>query len=172
MEGVDLAFLGYATFMEGEQESGLKLMLEGINKIESAGSRLTVSFFYNQIATLSILHGRIADAVTFAEKALEGSKTGDHLFEEFAYFVLAKAATLKTSQDWDIAQEHMNTAVRIAGEQNSMPTLAEIHYRYAEILAEKGDIDKAREQVDKATYLFREMQMTWWLEQVEKLGGF
>ena len=170
MEGVDLAFLGYATFMEGEQEAGLKLMREGIEKIESAGSRLTVSFFYNQIATLSILHGRIEDAIAFAQKALEGSKTGDHLFEEFAYFVLAKAATLKTSKNWDIAQEHMNTAVRIAGEQNSMPTLAEIHYRYAEILAEKGDIDKAQEQMDKAANLFREMQMTWWMEQIEKLG--
>jgi predicted ATPase/class 3 adenylate cyclase len=169
MEGIDLAFLGYATFMEGEREAGLKLMLGGIDKIESAGSRLSLSFFYNQIATISILHGRIADAVAFAEKALEGSKTGDHLFEEFAYFVLAKAATLKTSQDWDIAQEHMNTAVRIAGEQNSMTTLAEIHYRYAEILAEKGDIDKAREQVDKATSLFSEMQMTWWLEQAQKI---
>ncbi|MCH8887290.1 MAG: hypothetical protein IIC13_11935 [SAR324 cluster bacterium] len=35
----------------------------------------------------------------------------------------------------------------------------------------KGDLDAAREQLNQATALFRQMEMTWWAEQAEALRG-
>ena len=34
----------------------------------------------------------------------------------------------------------------------------------------KGDLDAVRGQLDQATTHFRDMEMTWWLEQAEALG--
>ncbi len=45
------------------------------------------------------------------------------------------------------------------------------HFRYAEILHKKGDLDVAREQLDQAEALFRDMGMDWWTEQAEGLRG-
>ncbi len=45
------------------------------------------------------------------------------------------------------------------------------HFRYAEILHKKGDLDAAREQLDQAEALFRDMGMDWWTEQAEGLRG-
>ena len=44
-------------------------------------------------------------------------------------------------------------------------------FRYAECLHKKGDLDAAREQLDRAEALFRKMDMTWWAEQSEGLRG-
>ena len=41
--------------------------------------------------------------------------------------------------------------------------------RYAECLHKKGDLDAAREQLDQAEALFRDMGMDWWTAQAEGL---
>ena len=58
----------------------------------------------------------------------------------------------------------------LAEERGARPELAISHFRYAELFRKKGDHDAAREQLDQATALFRDMEMTWWLEQAEELG--
>ena len=50
------------------------------------------------------------------------------------------------------------------------PDLAITHFRFAELLGRKGDSAEASEQLTKATAFFREMEMTWWLEQAERLA--
>ena len=45
------------------------------------------------------------------------------------------------------------------------------HFRYAECLHKQGDLEAAREQLDQAEALFRDMGMDWWTEQAEGLRG-
>ena len=63
----------------------------------------------------------------------------------------------------------MGEGLRLAKERGALPDLAITHLRYAELLQQKGDLERAWEQLDKATELFRDMEMTWWLEQAGKL---
>ena len=49
--------------------------------------------------------------------------------------------------------------------------LATTHIRFAECLHKKGDLDAAREQLDLAEALFRDMGMDWWTEQAAGLRG-
>ena len=51
------------------------------------------------------------------------------------------------------------------------PYLAVAHFRYAEILHKKGDLDAARDQLDRAADLFHEIEMTWWSELADELRG-
>ena len=64
----------------------------------------------------------------------------------------------------------MQASLRVSEELGERPNLAITHFRYAELLQQKGDLSEARENLDKAATLFREMGMTWWLEQAEALG--
>ena len=57
-------------------------------------------------------------------------------------------------------------SVEVAGR----PDLAVTHFRYVELLQHTGDQIEAHEQLDQASSLFREMEMTGWLEQAEELG--
>ena len=63
-----------------------------------------------------------------------------------------------TPRDW------INVEYRL-----TRPDLAIGHFRYAECLHKKGDLDAAREQLVQAEALFRDMGMEWWTEQAEGL---
>ena len=50
------------------------------------------------------------------------------------------------------------------------PNLAAFHFRYAESLYKKGDLDAAQDQLDQAEALFRDMGMDWWRSQADRRG--
>ena len=56
-------------------------------------------------------------------------------------------------------QLQMAEGARLAGERGERPYAALTHFRYAECLHKKGDLDAAREQLDQAEALFRDMGM-------------
>ena len=63
----------------------------------------------------------------------------------------------------------MQKSIRLCEARGQRPLLAIGHFRYAELLQGKGDLEGAREQVKQATALFQEMEMTWWLSQAKTL---
>ena len=56
-------------------------------------------------------------------------------------------------------------------EYGHRPDLAIGRIRDAECLQKKGDLDAARERLDQAEALFRDMGMDWWTKQAEGLRG-
>ncbi len=79
-------------------------------------------------------------------------------------------AALNSPPDWKGADTHMGESIRLSRERGERPFLAVTHFRYAECLHKKGDLDAAREHLEQAEALFREMGMDWWMEQAEELG--
>ena len=73
--------------------------------------------------------------------------------------------------DWPMAEAHAESALQLAETLHLRPDLAVGRQDYARLLAEKGDLDAAREQLDQAEALFREIGMDWWTEQAEGLRG-
>ncbi|MCZ6552284.1 MAG: hypothetical protein O7A67_00660, partial [SAR324 cluster bacterium] len=73
--------------------------------------------------------------------------------------------------DWNATDRHQSSAVTVGEEDGAKPNVALTHFRYAECLHKKGDLDTAREQLDRAEALFRDMGMDWWTEQAEGLRG-
>lgn len=63
----------------------------------------------------------------------------------------------------------MGESLRLAEERGARPDLAVNCFRYAELLHDKGDMERATGYLKQATELFREMDMAWWLEQAEKI---
>ena len=71
------------------------------------------------------------------------------------------------------SDEHLPSEFRLAIElartRKFNPFVSLLGFRYAECLHKKGDLDAAREQLDQAEALFRDMGMDWWTEQAEGL---
>jgi len=68
---------------------------------------------------------------------------------------------LEDGPDGYKADNHYEQSMQLAQERLTRPDLSIVHFRYAECLHKKGDLDPARERLDQAENLFRDMGMDW-----------
>ncbi|MEO5861954.1 MAG: hypothetical protein ABIQ03_05765 [Burkholderiales bacterium] len=77
-------------------------------------------------------------------------------------------ATAKRS-NWESVDSNMQKSLSSAQTLGYRPDLAVSHFRYAELLRDRGDLAQASRQLDQAAELFAEMEMTWWMKQAGNL---
>ena len=169
IQGVAMSGQGYAVFMLGDAATGLQLLRNGIDLIESTGSRFCLSWLYGYLAECQALAGNAEDAVIAAEKCLDVRHFGDRWKEQQAYRALALAAALGPHPDWEQVDGHIVESLRLAEGKNARPDLAITCFRYAALLRDKGNSKQAQGYLERATDLFQEMTMTWWFEEAEQL---
>ncbi|MCH8844692.1 MAG: hypothetical protein IID61_17150, partial [SAR324 cluster bacterium] len=171
LAGITLINKGYCLYYLGNLEKGIELLRDGIHRVETTGSSLILTISYALLSEAHAVAGNREDAVNCGKKALELSQFGGKVGESWMYGALATAAALESPPDWETVHEHIGQSHRLATERGERPMLALTHFRHAEILHKKGDLDAAREQLDQAEALFRDMGMDWWSEQAEGLRG-
>lgn len=169
IEGLTTWVMGYSTFYEGDRQQGIDLLRAGIKKIEETGSNFTLGLGFGWRAEAHALAGQDEEAQLCANKAFDLAKIGERWGEVTAYRALAIVASKKTPPDWDKVDFYMRESLRLAEERGSIPEKATIYFRYAEILRNKGDLDQAMDYLTQAEELLSKMNMTWWIEQAEKL---
>jgi hypothetical protein len=82
---------------------------------------------------------------------------------------LAMAGAEEEKPDWGEIDRLMSESIGKAESEGRRPDISVSRFRYAEILAKKGDLDGARAELRKAAELFDDMKMAWWQEQTKKL---
>ena len=169
MEAIATAVKGHAIFMLGDQKQGEELTRKGIRSIESIGAKISLSMWYSQLAEMLCLIGKADEGEAFAAQALDLAPYGERWGASVAYLALAMAAGKRKRPAWKKVDQNMRESFRQAEAMHAQPFTAVSHFRYAELLQQKGDLAAAREQIAKASALFRDMGMTWWLGQAEKL---
>ena len=170
MAGYGTAYKGQATFWAGDREEGIRMMHEGVDMLEASGSYMAMIFIYGGLAESYAQEGALDEAVSFANKALELKRFGAGFGEPIPHRALAIASAQGRPPDWNLAEERLNESIRLCRESGERPNLAIGYFRHAELLHGKGEPEQARAQLDQASALFREMEMTWWLKQAEELG--
>ncbi len=161
-----------AAFNSGERENGIAAMLEGLRICESTGSHKQISLVRAGLAECFALAGDATNARQSVQRSLELQQYGEREGEASAYRALAIAAAKEATPDWSEVDEHMKHSLRLARERGERPNLAIGHFRYAELLRDKGgkaDLKRARAELGKAARLFGEMDMPWWQEQARAL---
>ncbi|MEE9612114.1 MAG: adenylate/guanylate cyclase domain-containing protein [Desulfatiglandales bacterium] len=169
LEGLGIATMGYATFHEGGQQKGIDLIRKGMEKIEATGSTFSFGLAYGWLAEAHALDGHKEEAEVCANKVSDSIKLGERWGEVVAYRALAIMAAKGKPADWNKVDAHMGESLRLAEERGARPDLAIGCFRYSELLRDKDDLDQARNYLNRATGLFSEMEMAWWLEQAEEL---
>ncbi|MCH7479693.1 MAG: hypothetical protein IIA14_16525, partial [SAR324 cluster bacterium] len=151
------------------RKNGEELIRKGIRSMETMGSKVTLSYYYGLLAEMQCLIGKADEGEAFAAQALDLAPYGERWGASVAYLALAMAAAKRKRPAWKKVDQNMRESFRQAEAMHAQPFTAVSHFRYAELLQQKGDLAAAREQISKASALFRDMGMTWWLGQAEKL---
>ena len=160
---------GYALYMGGDGNKGISLTRKGVQTFEEHGLKTVTSIAYSFLGEPLCLEGQTEEAIALAEKSISLGETGDNFGEIMAYRILAMAAAQGSPPDLNKAEENIRKSIRLSQERGARPDQAIGHFRYAEVLHKKGDLEQASEQLNQATALFREMEMMWWPEQAESL---
>ncbi|MFB3078366.1 MAG: tetratricopeptide repeat protein, partial [Lysobacterales bacterium] len=163
--------LGYATFMSGSGQQGMANIKKGIMAVEAAQSYFGLSVLYAWLGEAYSIAGDSDQGRIAARKSLRIREFGERYGEVTAHRALTLAHAGKQEFNWSRVDFHMRESIRLAQERRERPSQAITHFRSAEILNQNGDLVAARDQIDQATSLFREMGMDWWTEQAEGLRG-
>ena len=115
-----------------------------------------------------LLDGRLVDATRIAEDGLAAARQwGERGVEGQLLRLLGDIAAHSDRVEVDTAEVHYGQALVLAEELGLRPLMAHCHLGLGKLYRRTGDREQAREHLTNATTMYREMGMTYWLEQVE-----
>jgi tetratricopeptide (TPR) repeat protein len=164
-----LSGLGYAYARSGRLADGLPLLeesLAGEASISAMGVGLAVRV--SRLAEAYLLAGRPDEALERARSAVDLSrKHGERANEALALRALAEIAVCSDPLDAKTAVEAYAGSLALAEALGMRPLVAHDHLGLGKLYGRTGRRDQAREQFTIATTMYRELGMSYWLEQAE-----
>jgi tetratricopeptide (TPR) repeat protein len=163
--------LGYLRAKDGRVADAL-LLLEN-----SVGCPV---FMKNSLALLPsiwvgdayLLIGRIEEADDVARRALDlGRRQVGRGSEAWALRLLGEIASKRDPSDVGGAQSHYRQALTLATELGMRPLIAHCHLGLGKLYRRTSEHGQAREHLTNATAMYREMDMTYWLEQAAEMAA-
>jgi len=161
-------YLGYAYILSGRLADGVRLLEQ---HIEQSGA-----VELGQARTFPVIHlsegylraKRIEDAIRLAGQALAFAR--DHKLrahEAWALRTLGEIAAHRDPADTEEAETSYRQAVGLAEELGMRPMVAHCHLGLGKLYRRAGRCDEASDHLASATRMYHEMDMRFWLEQVE-----
>jgi tetratricopeptide (TPR) repeat protein len=114
------------------------------------------------------LAGRREDALALTERGLSLARDRGHRGSEaWARRLLGEIVSHADHPDAAAAEAHYGAALALASELGMRPLVAHCQLGLGRVYRRKGKREQAREHLATATTMYREMGMTYWLEQAE-----
>jgi tetratricopeptide (TPR) repeat protein len=125
-----------------------------------------MTWFYCALGRASLLLGRRDEARRFGNRALEFCAS-QLRFEAHAWHLLGDVAADPDQFDAERGEAHYRQALTIAESLGMRPLIAHCHLGLGSLCRRTGRRDEARDHLTTATMMYRDMDMTYWLEQAE-----
>lgn len=158
--------LGYAYAMSGRMAEGIALLERGLGFLEAMGHRVGQPNFMVFLGEACALDGRFAEASGFLTRALalarEGSQRG---YEARALRLLGDVAARDASPKK--ALRHYRDALLLAEEIGMRPLIAHCHLGLGRLYQGTGDPKRAAGHFSTAATMYRDLDMSFWLERAE-----
>ncbi len=162
------AFLGHVYARSGRTEEGISWLKQALAAYESAGMGFFQSISVVQLGEAYRLADQAEDARACADRAVMlARERGERGHEAWALRLLGEIALHHTRPDVGTAEVHYAAAMALASELGMRPLVAHCHLGLGKIYRRTGKRDEADEHFAAATSMYREMGMTYWLEQAE-----
>lgn len=125
-----------------------------------------IASFYCSLARACLLLGRCDEARRLGNRALElcPSQPG---FAAHALLLLGDVAARPDQFDAALSETHYREALAIAEGLGMRPIMAHCHFGLGKVYLRTGKPDQARDHLAVATTMYRDMEMRYWLAQVE-----
>ena len=159
---------GYAMALAGRAADAVPLVEANVEYLDGIGFTWLRGRRLSQLGEVYLLAGRLAEAKTEAERAVQYSRARQERgFEAWALRLLGEIA-MRTTADDATAENHFQHALTLAAERRMRPLMAHCHAGLAKILARAGKTQEADEHFEIAASMYREMEMSYWLEKAER----
>jgi len=162
---VTASYLAYAYALSGRLDDSLRLLERKPEPARVAGGQPRRLILLGEIRLLA---GGNAESSRLAQQALVESREGrQHGDEGRALRLLGEIAARRDPPDALVAEAHYRQALAIAEEREMRPFVAHCHFGLGKLSRRMGKPQQAREQLDTAIAMYRDMGMTYWLEKAE-----
>jgi tetratricopeptide (TPR) repeat protein len=160
--------LGYSYALQGRIAEALPLVEGAVAHLQAIGRVTQVARQRCILAEVHLLGGRPADARRVVEEALAGARRyREQGNEAEALRILGECAAAGAAPDGATTQESLDQALALADELEMQPLAAHCHLGLGKLYRRTGQRDQAQAHLTFATTMYREMGMTYWLEQAE-----
>jgi predicted ATPase len=160
------ASLGHVYAQSGRLEEGISILQQALAAFESAGIGYFQSLSVVQLGEAYLLADQVEDARTCADRAVRlARERGERGHEAWALRLLGEIASHHL--DVATAEAHFGAGMALADELGMRPLQAHCHRGLGTLYAKIGRLEQARAELSTAIDLYRAMEMTFWLTQVE-----
>ncbi|MGH7898532.1 MAG: tetratricopeptide repeat protein, partial [Candidatus Binatia bacterium] len=159
--------LGRSYVHSGRAVEGARLIEETLQR-GNAEIQVYAGDWQTSLAEAYLLAGRLDEARTAAAKALDLSRTlGQRGAEAECLRLLGEIACSGGASELEAAGRYCEEAMARAEELGMRPLVARCHLGLGEIARRSGEKAPARQHLDAAASLFREMDIDFWREKAE-----
>jgi tetratricopeptide (TPR) repeat protein len=167
--GPAVCAMGWVLAQLGEADKALRRLREGellLNRRATAGIVGLNGWGYYSLGRASERLGRLDEARSLADRAI-GSSPSHAGFTAHALHLLGDIATHHDPFDVEQGKAQYRQALALAEPRGMRPLIAHCHLGLGKLRRRTGQREQAHEHLTTATTMYREMGMTYWLEQVE-----
>ena len=158
--------LGYALAMTGRIHEGIALLRDALT--QTAKSRRTYETrWLAHLCEAHILASQLAEARDLAERALVLTRQRVERGLEARVLLLLGAIEAQSTRDSSAADNYYFAAMALAEELGMRPLISHCHLGLGKLYGRTDKREQAHEHLTTATTMYREMGMTYWLEQAE-----
>jgi DNA-binding winged helix-turn-helix (wHTH) protein/tetratricopeptide (TPR) repeat protein len=164
-----IASYAWVLAQAGEVSEALKSVEEGEQSIQSqvaSGVVVNQGSAYHCLGRARLLLGRMDEARRLADRAVESS-TSQPGFAAHALHLLGDIACHPDGFDLQTGEVYYRRALALAEPRGMRPLVGHCHHGLGKLYLRTGNCQKAQEHLNLATTLYREMDMTYWLEQAQ-----
>jgi tetratricopeptide (TPR) repeat protein len=163
--------LGYAHALSGEPVEGIAHVEAGLERARSMNVMVHHPLWLAYLSEAYLLAGRVNDAQRTIDRALDLSITqGEEGSRAWALLIRSTVAAYHGTEP-ERAVSHYRDAIAAATELGLRPLLAHCHLGLGKLYRRTDKREQAQEHLTTATTMYREMGMTYWLDQVAKQLG-
>jgi tetratricopeptide (TPR) repeat protein len=157
----------------GEASEALSRLREGKQLQEGhvARGRASLGRAYYPMARACLLLGRLDEAQHLGDLVVESSRS-QHGYAAHVLHLLGDVAVHPDRFDAERGRAYYRQALALAEPRGMRPLVAHCHLGLGKLARRTGQPEQAREHLTTATAMYREMGMTYWVEQAEaELGA-
>jgi class 3 adenylate cyclase/tetratricopeptide (TPR) repeat protein len=160
--------LGYVYALAGRPSKGLDLLRDATADAESIGFTMFLTPAIVHLGEAVLLEGQVEEADVNAQRALSLAREhGQRSQEAWTQRLLGEIATHRDPRDIEAAESCYREAITLASVLGMRPLLAHCHVSLGKLMRQAGKPEQALEHLTKATTMWREMDMRFWLEKAE-----
>jgi class 3 adenylate cyclase/tetratricopeptide (TPR) repeat protein len=160
--------LGAAYILSGRVAEAVPLLTQAMEQTTAPAMVGYQALCRLSLGEEQVLAGRLGEAHAFAERTLALARAHQERgYQVYALRLLGEIAARREPPESEPAEAHYRQALTQADELGMRPLQAHCHLGLGTLYAKLGLPEQARAELSTAMEMYRAMEMTFWLPQVE-----